>query len=147
MGAMRRAMAAECRELAEQMSRRAMAAERRELAGHISRHVDAALAKHRATLQQEMGAMRGAIAETVTDLRAEVRSLKKDVKEMRRGPDEGVLRPGSEQRPADRPGALVAANGCGGVSSEHRGGTDPAGAAGSGVQRHRSQPRRVGHAH
>ena len=118
MGAMRRAMAAECRELAEQMSRRAMAAERRELAGHISRHVDAALAEHRATLQQEMGAMRGAIAETVTDLRAEVRSLKKDVEEMRRGPDEGVLRPGSEQRPADRPGALVAATRSRGASAD-----------------------------
>ena len=53
--------------------------------------------------------MKEEIAETITDLRAKARRLKADVREMWRGPDERVLRPGSEQRPADHPEALVVA--------------------------------------
>ena len=56
--------------------RRAMAAERRELAEQMRRRFDAALAEHRAALQQDMDAMKGAIAETMTRLRDEVCSLK-----------------------------------------------------------------------
>ena len=51
---------------------------------HMSHHVDATLAEHRAALQQVMGAMKGAIAETITHLRDEVCSLEAGIQEKRR---------------------------------------------------------------
>jgi hypothetical protein len=89
--------------------RRAIAAACDGLAVEMPRKVKAAVAGNLAALKQEMGAIKGAISETNTQMRDEVRSLKADMREMRRS-----LRVPDEQRPADisgaaRSGALVVA--------------------------------------
>jgi hypothetical protein len=84
------------------------------VAAQIHRQLDAALAEQRAAHQEEMDVLRRAVTRT----RDDGRNLKAGMSETagtietRRGlqvPDERVLRPGSEQRPADHPGALVVA--------------------------------------
>jgi len=70
--------------------------------------MDAALAEQRAAFQHEMDAMKGKFFEALTN----GRNLEAGMREMQHGlraPDESVLRPAREQRPADHLQALVAA--------------------------------------
>jgi len=80
----------------------ALAEQHGALPARMSRQIDAALAEHRAALQQEMDAMKGAISETVSDMRGQVRNLKAHMREMQHGLralDERVPRLESEQCP------------------------------------------------
>ena len=89
----------------------ALAEQHGALAARMSRQIDAALAEHRATLQQEIDAMKGAISETVSDMRGQVRNLRADMREMQHSLlalDERVPRLESEQRPADHRAAEAA---------------------------------------
>ena len=63
----------------------ALAEQHGALPARMSRQIDAALAEHRAALQQEMDAMKGAISETVSDMRGQVRNLKAHMREMQHG--------------------------------------------------------------
>ena len=89
------------------MCRRVDAALARQHAAHREER-DAALAEQRAALLHEMEAMKREVFEALTNQR----NLEAGMREMQhslRAPDESVLRPAREQRPADHLQALVAA--------------------------------------